>query len=79
MTNNVFIYITTFDVNYTAPYLTLTTSPKLNFTSVNSTCERYIQYKNGVSSSGGYVSCTARLNNYDGQRSVAVYGSIYEG
>lgn len=71
--------ISTFNVNYTAPYMTLSTDPSLNFSSVNETCQRYIQYKNGVASSGGYVPCTATLNNYGAQRTVTVYGSIYEG
>ena len=80
--NYVILHVPTFDVTYTGPYVTITTTPRLNMTSFNSAITGYrnVQYVNGtLSKKNSYTGATSRLYNYNGQRSVAIYGEIREG
>ncbi|SES71950.1 hypothetical protein [[Clostridium] polysaccharolyticum] len=78
----VILHVPTFHVTYTGPYVAITTTPRLNMTSFNSAITGYrnVQYVNGASVRvGKYIGATSQLYNYNGQRSVAIYGEIREG
>lgn len=74
------LVLSTFSVNYTGPYVTISQpSCALNFSSANSAGTYRPQYVNGRKSvRGSYVSSTQYLNNYSGQRTVTIFGSIGE-